>query len=65
MSRDGSVGIATRQRAGPSRNRGSASGMGRIFLFFRAPSDAPCIGGEGCDSGSIVAGASGSPLTPL
>lgn len=57
MSRDGSVGIATRVRAGPSRNRGSFSGMGRIFLFSRGPLAAPFIGSWGCDPGSIVAGA--------
>lgn len=56
MSRDGSVGIATRLRAGPSRNRGSVSGMGRVFLFSRGPLDAPFIDSWGCYSGSVVAG---------
>lgn len=65
MSRDGSVGIATRLRAGPSNSHGSVSAMGRVFLFSRGPLDAPFIGGGGSDSDSVVAGASGSLLTPL
>jgi hypothetical protein len=65
VSRDGSVDIATGLRAGPSRNRVSVSGMGRVFLFSKGPLDAPFIGSWGPDSGSIVVGASGSPLTSL
>jgi len=37
----GSVGIATRLRAEPSRNRGLVSGMDSVFLFARGPLDAP------------------------
>ena len=65
MSRDGSVGTATRLRAGPSRNRGSVSGMGRVFLFTRGPLAAPFTGSWGSDSCGIVDGASGSPLKSL
>lgn len=56
MSRDGSVGIATRVRVGPSRNRGSVSGMSRVLLFSRGPLADPFIGSWGSDSGSIFAG---------
>lgn len=56
MSRDRSVVIATRLRTGPSRNRGSVSGMGRVFLFSRGPLAAPFVGSWGCYSGSNVTG---------
>ena len=36
-----------------------------VFLFSRGALDAPFIGSWGFDSGSIVAGALESPLTPL
>ena len=65
MSRDGSVGIATRLRAGQSRNRGSVSGLGRVFLFSKGSFGPPFAGTVGSFSGSVVAGSSGLPLTSI